>query len=142
MASLKKKYTKDLLTVVWQPELCIHSEICFKGLPEVFNPAQSPWVNLDGSNIEKIRNQVRKCPSGALSFEISNVNEQNLNKMEKNVILDITENGPILINGPVHVKYKGKEEIKEAKTIALCRCGFSTNKPYCDGSHRKEEFQG
>jgi uncharacterized Fe-S cluster protein YjdI len=64
-------YTKDELTVIWQPKLCQHSAICFKGLRDVFNPQRRPWINMDGAEKTAIMEQVKKCPSGALSFELA-----------------------------------------------------------------------
>ncbi|MEP6845898.1 MAG: (4Fe-4S)-binding protein [Panacibacter sp.] len=62
------KYSNGEVTVVWKPDTCIHSAICFRGLPEVFDPKKRPWINIDGASTERIVEQVRKCPSGALSF--------------------------------------------------------------------------
>jgi uncharacterized Fe-S cluster protein YjdI len=140
MAKLKKNYTNGEITVVWQPDLCIHSTNCFKGLPEVFNPQQRPWVNMDAASTEAIRNQVEKCPSGALSYFMNKKNNETMT--EKTIQIDISDNGPILIKGPATITYKSSEELRESKTIALCRCGASSNKPYCDGSHRKVDFKG
>jgi uncharacterized Fe-S cluster protein YjdI len=66
--TLTKKYTNGEVTVVWQPSLCRHSTICFKGLPEVFNPRKRPWIEMKGSSTIRIVEQVNRCPSGALSF--------------------------------------------------------------------------
>lgn len=53
------------------------------------------------------------------------------------------ENGPLLVEGTgTYVVVKdGQEERLERKSIALCRCGGSSNKPFCDGTHKKIEFQ-
>ena len=64
-----KRYTNGEITVVWQPSLCIHSAICFHGLPGVFDPRRRPWVVLDGHTADAIVTQVDECPSGALSIE-------------------------------------------------------------------------
>ncbi|MFZ4058482.1 MAG: (4Fe-4S)-binding protein [Ferruginibacter sp.] len=63
------KYTRSSLTVIWQPERCIHSGICAKGLSAVFNPTRKPWIDLSLAEIEEIIAQVKKCPSGALSID-------------------------------------------------------------------------
>ena len=63
-----KHYTNDEITVVWQPEICQHSTICWKGLLNVFDPRKKPWINIQGSSSERIAEQVKKCPSGALSY--------------------------------------------------------------------------
>ncbi len=52
------------------------------------------------------------------------------------------ENGPYLIEvTEARIKKGGNEEVVENKTIALCRCGHSANKPFCDGSHKKAGFE-
>jgi uncharacterized Fe-S cluster protein YjdI len=65
-----KAYTKDDLIVRWNPDKCMHSAICFHGLPSVFDPRKRPWIDLEGGLREDIINQVRKCPSGALSLQM------------------------------------------------------------------------
>ena len=67
---MTKHYTKGDVTVVWKPDICQHSGICARGLHEVFNPKISPWINMDGAEVDRILDQVGKCPSGALSMEI------------------------------------------------------------------------
>jgi uncharacterized Fe-S cluster protein YjdI len=62
------KYSNGEVTIVWKPDLCIHSGNCFRGLPQVFKPKEKPWITPEGSTTEKIIEQVKKCPSGALGF--------------------------------------------------------------------------
>jgi uncharacterized Fe-S cluster protein YjdI len=62
------KYSNGDITVIWKPFLCQHSTLCWKGLIAVFNPGEKPWIKMDGATTEKIIEQVKKCPSGALSY--------------------------------------------------------------------------
>ncbi len=66
---IKKEYTKDDLTVVWEPGLCIHSGACFRSLPSVFKPLERPWIQLDNAEKEAIIKTVEGCPSHALSIK-------------------------------------------------------------------------
>ncbi len=71
MRDITKRYSNGEITIVWKPGTCIHSTICWKGvtgLSAVFNPAEKPWIKPEGASSEKIIEQVKKCPSGALSF--------------------------------------------------------------------------
>jgi len=68
MAQTTFKYSNGEVTIVWQPELCIHSGNCARVLPQVFKPKEKPWITPEGSTTEKIIEQVKKCPSGALSY--------------------------------------------------------------------------
>ena len=76
MDQIINKYTNGEVTVVWKPSLCGHSNRCFLGLPEVFDPGERPWVNPNGATTEQIIKQVRKCPRGALSYILNNKEEK------------------------------------------------------------------
>jgi len=65
---VKKEYTNGTITVKWDSAKCIHSGICRRGLPAVFKPAEAPWIQMGDTDSEKIAEQVKQCPSGALSF--------------------------------------------------------------------------
>ncbi len=73
---MEKRYTNGEITVVWKPDLCIHSEICFYGLGEVFDPQKRPWVNIQGATSERIIAQVDQCPSAALSYSRNETTEK------------------------------------------------------------------
>ena len=66
---ITKRYSNGEVTVVWQPAKCVHSGICARGLPLVFDPRRKPWIVLESATTEQIVAQVAKCPSGALSIE-------------------------------------------------------------------------
>ncbi len=66
--NITMKYTNGEVTVVWQPHLCAHSGNCVRGLPKVFNSGKKPWIDANGASTNEIIEQVKKCPSGALSF--------------------------------------------------------------------------
>lgn len=66
---MEKEYKKEDVTILWQPEKCIHSGICARGLREVFKPKEKPWVQTENATKEEIVEQVKKCPSGALSIK-------------------------------------------------------------------------
>jgi len=71
MAQTTHKYTNGEVTIVWKPGVCIHSAKCFRGLPAVFDPRRRPWIDASQSDTQTIIEQVKKCPSGALSFYIN-----------------------------------------------------------------------
>ena len=71
LTNLTKKYSNGEVTIVWKPNMCIHSTICWKlpnGLQKVFNPMVKPWINPDGAETKTIIDQIKKCPSGALGY--------------------------------------------------------------------------
>jgi len=142
MAKETLKYTNEKLTVVWKPKLCIHSTNCFKGLPQVFDPKSRPWVNINAANVERIIEQVHKCPSGALSIDKGEEpTPLDTNTEETDLQIQVQPNGPLLVKGTCVIKLSDGHEEKREGNIALCRCGSSSNKPYCDGTHRKINFR-
>ena len=144
MKEITKKYTNGEVTIVWKPDACIHSTICWKsatGLPHVFNPAERPWIKPEGATTEKIVDQVKKCPSGALSYYM-NQDADKISEVHAESIVEVVQDGPLLVYGNITIKDKDGSEIKKNNVTAFCRCGGSGNKPYCDGSHKKNGFVG
>ncbi|HLP50109.1 MAG TPA: (4Fe-4S)-binding protein [Chitinophagales bacterium] len=65
--NLVKEYSNGEVTIVWKNGLCTHSANCVRGLPGVFNSKASPWINANGATTNEMIEQVKKCPSGALT---------------------------------------------------------------------------
>ena len=137
MDKIRKTYSHSGVTVVWQPALCIHSRNCFHGLPGVFDPARRPWVDPTAADPHSIVDQVRKCPSGALSIE-----EAQTGQVQSSVTIEVLPAGPLLVQGAVFLKKADGTSESRAGSTALCRCGASKNKPFCDGSHVAIGFTG
>lgn len=55
--------------------------------------------------------------------------------------IKVQPNGPIIATGSFKLELPNGE-VEEKEVATLCRCGHSQNKPYCDGTHRKINFQG
>jgi uncharacterized Fe-S cluster protein YjdI len=68
---LTKYYSNGEVTVVWQPAKCQHSGNCYGNLPQVFQPGQHPWIKVENASTEEIIRTVKKCPSGALTFKVT-----------------------------------------------------------------------
>jgi uncharacterized Fe-S cluster protein YjdI len=69
----KIEYSNDDITVIWKPNLCMHSGICVKTLPKVYNPSERKWVKPENATAEELFAQINLCPSKALSYRIKNV---------------------------------------------------------------------
>ncbi len=145
------RYTGKEVTILWKPHLCSHSKKCWQSLSSVFKPGERPWIDPDGAEGRRIIDQVRQCPSGALSIATeesaasasaaTNTDGYTSTSLPSTSV-EVTANGPLIVKGSIEVKHAdGRIELKEER-CALCRCGSSGNKPWCDGSHRKSGFQG
>lgn len=133
-----KEYSNGEVTVLWKPELCIHSAKCVHELPEVFKPKEKPWVQTEHAKTDSIVAAVKGCPSGALSYYMNELGPSEIDEAKKNEItkIEVMKNGPLMVLGAVTITHDdGREEQKQKRT-AFCRCGQSVNQPFCDGSHR------
>ena len=138
--NISKEYTNGEITVVWKPNTCIHSEKCWRGLPGVLKPKDKPWIHVEGASTEEIIAQVDKCPSGALTWYRNGDGKASVEANE-DVKLEVFPNGPIRVHVDVEITHSNGTVEKRAKITALCRCGHSANKPYCDGTHKKIEWR-
>ncbi|MBI3519462.1 MAG: (4Fe-4S)-binding protein [Bacteroidetes bacterium] len=144
MTEITKKYSNDEITIVWKPSVCIHSTLCWKGekgLRQVFNPAEKPWIKPQGATTPEIIERVHNCPSGAISFYYNNEENKTVETHAESIV-EVSPNGPLLVYGNISVKHIDGETVQKNKVTAFCRCGASSNKPYCDGTHTKNGFVG
>jgi CDGSH-type Zn-finger protein/uncharacterized Fe-S cluster protein YjdI len=135
---VEREYRNNQIVVHWEPRLCIHAGFCFRGLPAVFKPNDHPWVTLDGADADQIAQVVLACPTGALHFERLDGGPQEQPEDETTIKLQV--NGPLYLRGKVRIVGPGNHVIREDTRVALCRCGASANKPFCDGSHFRVGF--
>ena len=148
-----KEYKNEHIIVHWFPELCAHPGICLRLLPEVFNLNQRPWINVDAAEPEEIINTIDKCPSGALRYSlpegskvdmkiasgVGNINFEKSNPAR--VKISVSANGSLLIEGQTVVIGLDGKPLREGSKMALCRCGLSGNRPFCDGAHSKQGWK-
>ncbi|MBC8314027.1 MAG: CDGSH iron-sulfur domain-containing protein [Bacteroidetes bacterium] len=116
--------------------ICSHAGFCTDGLPKVFQMGVEPWINPDGETIEQIIETIKKCPSGALSYSVDGKLN---NKFSEQPEVQITKDGPILVKGTIELNDDDHPESEDH--YALCRCGKSRNKPFCDGQHWYHKFR-
>ena len=132
-----KGYENADIRVLWDASRCIHTGICLRTLPEVFDLESRPWVDVDGSDAEQVAAAVRKCPTSALRYEGLTIPDE---EPDETPTVEVRPNGPLYLRGRLQLKAAGRDEGEEFRA-ALCRCGASRNKPYCDNSHRLVGFR-
>jgi CDGSH-type Zn-finger protein/uncharacterized Fe-S cluster protein YjdI len=76
--------------------------------------------------------------TAGVSFDKEKFRDAPVSSEEDVLELKLQKNGPILVKGTY--KLIGSDHQISAKGIALCRCGLSASKPFCDGSHKKSDF--
>lgn len=132
-------YENDEIKVTWDLKRCIHAKECVHGLPDVFDPDQKPWIKPENASPEKLTEVIERCPTGALHYTLKQ-SDKTETPPEQNV-LTIEEDGPIYIHGEVVIRNMDEEVVLKDTRVAMCRCGKSKNKPFCDNSHVDAEFK-
>ena len=137
--NVMKEYATDEIVVEWEPRLCSHSRNCVRSLPQVFDDSRRPWIKVDAATADEVEDAVARCPSGALRTR--RVGAPAANRQQP-LELFASENGPLLLSGGVRILDAEGAVLYEGEKAALCRCGGSGNKPFCDGTHEKIGFRG
>lgn len=136
MSSKARRYRGEQIDVTYDLKRCIHAAECVRGLPAVFNTAERPWIQPAKGTPEAVAEVVMRCPTGALQIEQKEGGSPEPIPQENRIVL--TPDGPLYLRGDLTL------EVDEARVhetrVALCRCGQSANKPFCDNTHRKVGF--
>jgi uncharacterized Fe-S cluster protein YjdI/CDGSH-type Zn-finger protein len=134
-----RHYANHAIEVQWEPKLCIHARNCVRSLPLVFDAQRRPWIDVDAADADAIAAAIRTCPTGALHYRRLDGEAQEAPERETTV--EPRPNGPLYIRGRIRIVDRDGRLIREDTRVALCRCGASGNKPFCDGSHRRIGFR-
>lgn len=133
---MKKKqyleYEGKQISIRYEPKRCIHAAECVKGLPGVFDPDRRPWVDADGGSAQDVVDVVARCPTGALQAERRD-GGPTAAEPERNTA-HVVADGPIYLEGRLKLLFADGDGEPERR-VALCRCGDSKNKPFCDNGH-------
>ncbi len=130
-----KVYTGERIKVYYNATRCVHVAACLRGLPEVFDTERRPWIAPDAAPADQVAEVVRRCPSGALHYELL----AGPAEAGGPTTVSLVPNGPISMRGELTINTP-TGPVEDTRAV-LCRCGASANKPFCDGTHRKIGFE-
>ncbi|MDR0593649.1 MAG: (4Fe-4S)-binding protein [Bifidobacteriaceae bacterium] len=126
-----KDYYGDQITVRFDLARCLHVGVCVRSIPAVFDTKRRPWVLPDAGDADQIAAVIRRCPSGALHYEFTDPS-QPVEQGHQPVCVRTADGEPLWFEGEVEIANNGKV-ISETRG-ALCRCGSTANRPFCDAS--------
>jgi len=126
-------------TVHWHGGLCIHIAECGRARGELFVGGRKPWCDPDLSSVDEIRDVISRCPSGALTASYPDGAAGETAPAENTV--QVAYNGPLFVTGDLAIEGAPDDAPGVAFRAALCRCGKSANKPFCDNSHLESGFR-
>ena len=125
-------YRGQDLTIRDNRGACAHAGFCSNDLPSVWRLGVEPWIDPDGAGKDEILRTIRRCPSGALAT--AEESDAGLDQQDSPEIR-IARDGPYHVRGAIELKDVAFGAGVNRQVYALCRCGASRNKPFCDGSH-------
>lgn len=131
------RYEGADVTVTFDAGRCIHNAHCVRHLPQVFDTAARPWVQPDGAGAADVLRIVAGCPSGALRATRRDGGDAEALAPQAQLDVQVARDGPLFVRGALElVDADGAPLAREETRVALCRCGQSQRKPFCDNSHR------
>ena len=126
------RYPAPDVTILDNRGICSHAGYCTAGLPAVWRSGVEPWIDAEAAPADDIVRTIRRCPSGALSYERDGTVET---AYATSAEVQVSHNGPYRVRGSVALEGVERAEGASREHYTLCRCGHSRNKPFCDGSH-------
>jgi CDGSH-type Zn-finger protein len=130
-------YVGKEVTVLDNRGTCCHSGNCTDHLPSAFRHEGDPFVDPNGASKDEIISIVRACPSGALGYVDAGVTYTG---EEREAAIYVSQDGPYHVRGGIMLQDVERDQGANLEHYALCRCGHSKNKPFCDGSHWYVKF--
>ena len=124
-------YRGARITIHDNRALCAHSGVCTDGLPGVFRLGNEPWIDADGADAAAAIAIIQRCPSGALTYTLDGASPT---PGLRELLITASANGPYFVSGGLELRCEGATP-RDPRRYALCRCGGSKNKPFCDGTH-------
>ncbi len=133
----REEYAAAGITVHDNRGLCAHAGRCTDGLPDVFRLRQEPFIDPQAGSPEEIAGTIKQCPSGALSYSIAGTEHRDRGG---DAAFGFAPGGPYVVKGGAELENAELLEGGTTDHFALCRCGKSTNKPFCSGAHWNVQF--
>ncbi|TVQ84065.1 MAG: hypothetical protein EA400_18155 [Chromatiaceae bacterium] len=132
-------YAGREIDVHWDQRLCIHIGECGYANNALFEGGRDPWCEPDQVDRAAVREVCERCPSGALTYtDKTGTPEQ---APAENAV-QIAYNGPLYLTGDLQFDPPPPVDMPGVRyRAALCRCGASNIKPFCDNSHVEAGFQ-
>ena len=139
MSKAKKRFSGKQVDVDWDGRLCIHIAECGRAKGELFVGGRDPWGQPDLVSQQEVIDVVERCPSGALTYAVKDGTVSERPAPDNTVTLSC--NGPYFLRGEIEIEGAPDDMDGVSFRAALCRCGASNNKPFCDNSHEKADFR-
>jgi CDGSH-type Zn-finger protein/uncharacterized Fe-S cluster protein YjdI len=125
--------------VTWDERLCIHIGECSRAKGDLFVAGRKPWCQPDVTTVAEVAEVCERCPSGALIYQVKDGTIAE--KPTTCNTVNVAYNGPLFVRGDIAIEGAPADLAGTRFRAALCRCGQSKNKPFCDNSHEVAGFK-
>ena len=133
------EYEGEKANVVWDGRLCIHVGECGRSDDELCAGGRRPWCQPDLVPLGRVAEVVARCPTGALTQKIDGNTVEETPDPENTV--HVANHGPLYLRGELQIQGAADDMPGVKVRAALCRCGESKNKPFCDNTHESIDFK-
>ena len=133
------RYPGERATVSWHGGLCIHISECGRAKGDLFVGGRQPWCQPDQAPDDEVSEVVLRCPTGALTVDYED--GSHVESPDPQNTVHVAYNGPLFIRGDLSIEGAPDDAPGTRYRAALCRCGQSSNKPFCDNSHEDAGFK-
>ena len=130
-----KRYGGDGIEVLDDRPICVHAGFCGNQVTNVWKMAAKTG---DSRVRAEAMAMIERCPSGALSYTV----DGEINEPDLPVEVAVIPDGPLWVSGGLTVTRDDGTPLETRNRVTLCRCGQSSSKPLCDGSHKEAGFTG
>jgi len=127
------EFKGENVDVTWDGRLCIHVGECTRAEGALFEAGRNPWCKPDEANVDALAAVVERCPTGALTISRREDGQAETAPARNTVV--VSNQGPLYVHGDLEIEGAPDDAPGLEFRAALCRCGQSKNKPFCDNSH-------
>ena len=130
-----KPYPGTHVVVHDDRSICSHAGFCVNRVTDVWKMTR---LTDDTIVRAQMMAMIERCPSGALTYRLSEDDDDV--EPDLAVAIGVVDDGPLFVTGGIPVQRADAEPFETRRRVTLCRCGASSIKPLCDGSHAESGF--
>ena len=135
IADREVDHAGEKIVVKDDPSLCVHAGFCGNRITNIWNMVAE---TADTQVRAQVMAMVERCPSGRLSFALDADSENVEPDLPKEIA--VIPDGPLWVSGGIPVERRDGQPLETRNRVTLCRCGHSSKKPLCDGTHKEVGF--
>jgi len=135
IADRSKTFRSPKIFIQEDHPICVHSGFCRDTVSDIWSMRRH---STDPEVLAKIIDKLDNCPSGALAYALESGGEIIEPELAEEVV--VIPDGPLWVTGGVRVERSDGQPLEIRNRVTLCRCGASSIKPLCDGTHKEIGF--